>query len=211
MLIYIIDGYNLMFRGAQTEGELQKQRDKVIRDLNLKMGFLELKATLVFDAQYQEGETQRTHYDALEIVYTSHGVTADDCILEIVNTSQNPTLLTVITSDKKLAWFAKRLEAKVESVEQFSTWLTKRFHNKVRRSQQLVQKKELLPPPTTKKKKPGLQALPDDCMDYYLEMFDPHDSVADKKKGEIPKLQKKEKPLSDEERWLRAFELPPDE
>lgn len=202
---YLVDGYNFMFRVAYDEEDLQKQREKIIHSLNLKMGFLGLKATLVFDAQYQPEGIQRSYYDALEIVYTSRGETADDCILNFVKESATPSRFTIVTSDKKLARLAERLGAKVDSSEHFNSWLTKRFYKKAHSKKEPVQKKE--PLVVLKKKKPSLKALPEDCFQYYLEMFEQEvlPSPPAKKEG-LVKKEKKEKPLSDMERWLRAFE-----
>ena len=150
-MLYVIDGYNLMYRVLRVGEDLQKQRESVIHDLSVKIQILGLKVILVFDAQHQLGEEQRTRYTPFEIVFSPHGKTADECILDLLKRQKTLTQVTVVTSDKKLAWLARRQEAKTENVEDFMAWLTKRVRNKVRRRQWIDPAEKSLP--SIKKKK----------------------------------------------------------
>lgn len=128
---YYIDGYNLLFRFSDQNKDFTNLREVMIRELDHQAAFLGLELTLVFDAQYQLGEASRTHYHSVEILYTAFGELADDLILSEIRTKTRPHLITVVTSDKKLAWFARRCEAKTESVEHFKAWLNRRYYNKL--------------------------------------------------------------------------------
>lgn len=232
---YYIDGYNLMFRVMRADDDLQKQRQDIIQDLEIKVNLLELDVTLVFDAQYQDSESSRSHVNRLEICFTSIGETADEFILHALKAERRPTLQTVVTSDKKLAWLSRRALAKTESVEEFITWLNRRYKNKLSENKKNKSKKNTAPPfPQTTKPKsspkppqtPDSHSPPEQCFDYYLNNFETEFlSITQEqaKKKEIKKStsktsRQKKRPqptskqdtdsLSNEARWRNAFERP---
>lgn len=139
---YYVDGYNLMFRLLNVSGDLSDEREYIIHDLSKKAEALDLKMTLVFDAQYQFGEGSRSHFRNLEIVFTQHGEIADEYILNALHETNHPQRETVVTSDKSLARLARNTGAKTEGIETFISWLNKRYDKK-------PQKKEVEPVPNT--------------------------------------------------------------
>jgi uncharacterized protein len=216
---YYIDGYNLLFRTMQTDDELADKRQSLIEDLNIKVQLLELEVTLVFDSHYQPGESTRSHYAHLEILFSAHGETADELILEEIKSERYPSKKTVVTSDKKLAWFARRCSAKTESVEQFLEWLNKRYKNKIRQ--------KLLPDPRKATKNPKIEKIiipvpaknPEECFDFYLDQFQKRFEVIEearpkrenkqdkaKSQDKSPKKQERKLHISDAQRWQQAFE-----
>ena len=217
---YLIDGYNLMFRVLRAGDDLQAQRERIIRDLNAKIQFLDLDATIVFDAHYQIGDSHRTHYRQVEILFTAQGETADEHILSTLKKAKEPSEYTVVTSDKKLAWLSRRKLAKTETVEEFLSLLARRFKNKIRRMKEV---KLVEPTKPVKKAVPPVapisQKNAEECFDYYLQQFEEsfHDlaSKAPIKKEEKPRTQpynrqtRPKKAIQDErsdmERWLQAF------
>lgn len=227
---YFIDGYNLMFRFFNEDDELRAQREMIIEDLNTKS--LDLNVTLVFDAQYQSGEMSRSHYQNLEILFSAQGETADDLILEEIARELRPRQVVVVTSDKKLAWFARRCSAKTESVEQFMDWLNRRYKNQLRAFKKAKPPLPKHPSPIKEEGEkapsvlplapvlPTAQASPEECFDYYLDRFQKElDAAAQnlpkkleqksikpthpKRKGKKPP----EEPIQDHiARWLEIFE-----
>jgi predicted RNA-binding protein with PIN domain len=226
---YFVDGYNLLFRYSSKEN-LKNRRDQLICELNEKCRLLDLDVTLVFDAAYQFGESSRSHYDALEIIYTAVGETADLFILEQLkhlnvlkrSNSKGSIEETVVTSDKALAGFARQQSARTETIEEFISWINHRYKNK---RALYKEKKEKDQKPEEKKSikiaKPIKKVdLKEDSLGDYLEIFErrfqeelikEEERKTNKKvlKGKI----KKEKPkkeiipfITDMERWLRAFE-----
>lgn len=170
---YYVDGYNLLFRAFRSEEELQERRDRFLEALNEKVELLQLQVTVVFDSQYQTGEATRSGFGALEVIFTDVGVTADECILHLLkgNASKN----IVVTSDKRLAWMARRNGSRTESSEEFLAWLNKRYHNRLRR----LKKPRIEPKPIERKisvekpaKRPRPKATLAECFDYYLEVFE---------------------------------------
>lgn len=218
---YFIDGYNLMFRVLRAGDDLRVQREILIQDLNRKIQALNLDVTLVFDAQYQEGDNSQSHIQHLEILFTRQGETADELILQKLKHAANPIQHTVITSDKKLAWLARRRNAKTESVEDFLKWLNNRYKNKIKRHKNPPVKMPLSKPRKKIVSEPTVKSTTEKSEDYYLEKFEtlfksyleaePIKKERKKEKAKerkIPKFKKtkKDEGLSDMERWQKAFE-----
>lgn len=229
---YYIDGYNLMFRVLRAGEDLKVQRDRVIDDLNSKIEFLELDATLVFDAHHQPGDVSLSHARYLKIIFTAQGETADEFILHELKSEPDPRQQTVVTSDKKLAWLARRQTARTESIEEFIAWLQKRHKNKLRhkKNEQKAPAKvtptpmpKLIPLPEKPRKTEARapQESVEASFDYYLNIFNEKSEFApgqnptgENAPGSSPKKEKKaklvrdpeEEELSAEERWLRAFQ-----
>lgn len=225
---YYIDGYNLLFRLSGSRNDFAKQRQALIDELNHKVGLLGLNVTIVFDAQHQPESGSRSHYKKLKVIFSEPNETADDRILEEIKIEQKPHLHTVVTSDKKLAWFARRCLAKTESVEQFIEWLDKRYANRIRQNREAPQqvaspKKAIVPKKVVQAKPPPESTLPaEKCTDYYLEQFQKNFEEIEKQTIKKPKkeTQKKpttksrkkpprhdeDKPLSDIARWEEIFE-----
>ena len=172
---YYIDGYNLLFRQLYSAKTLQEQRNALIQDLVTKISLLELNATLVFDSSYQSGDSTRSHKQLLEIIYTAEKESADDYILNCLKAKSDRRQETVITSDQRLAWRARRLNAKTEPIEEFIGWLNQRCKNKLKAEKKgkTVQIKKSVPvsPKTVKKEiHPGKTA--EESHDYYLSIFE---------------------------------------
>lgn len=188
---YFIDGYNLMFRILRAGDDLQSQREKIIHDLHEKIQLLDLDVTLVFDAQYQYGDETRSHLHPLEICFTREGETADDYIIGALKAAPNHRQETVITSDNKLAWRARRHLAKTESIEEFMSWLNKRYRNKVA---QMKQKRPASKPSTQRiipSRTPSKSSAPpkpgptlNESFEYYLYEFEKKLRKSSEKKNE---------------------------
>lgn len=222
---YFIDGYNLLFRVLRAGDNLAEQRRQIIEDLCHKVKILQLDVTLVFDSQYQPGDSERFYYNNLEIQYTSEGETADDFILSALKRSAHPEAQTVVTSDKRLAWRSRRRLAKTEPIEEFIGWLNKRFKNRLRQSKiekESPQEKAKETAPKILKRVPTSKATVEDCFDFYLESFEkeyerdkPKQPAAPLKTKRTPKKSRlskdqspeesQEKHLSETDRWLSIF------
>lgn len=222
---YYIDGYNLMFSILRAGNDLQKQREFIIQSLHRKIQLVKINATIVFDAHYQSNDGSRSHRHPIEILFTQQGQTADEYILHKLKQESHPRQQTVVTSDKKLAWQARRLGAQTERVEDFISWLNKRCINK-----QKNKKTEKAPAPEQKKRVKDLQENPGTAVEtpfeYYLEQFEsrfqeisqplPLKESSSSQQNKRRQIKKKKAPkendgLSPWERWQKAFERNPDE
>jgi predicted RNA-binding protein with PIN domain len=175
---YFIDGYNMLFRLLHSSENLQSQREAFIVDLNKKISFLKLDVSIVFDSTFQIGGRERSHYDALEILYSAEGETADEYILDELKNALHPQQETVVTSDKKLAWRARNRSAQTQRVDEFIQWLNRTYKKKLRQ----LKKNESLPPspnttaphPISKHRPsiPSKDAPLEAYADYYAQIFE---------------------------------------
>jgi predicted RNA-binding protein with PIN domain len=231
---YIIDGYNLIFRLTRGhERSLQVQRQQIILELTDRVEILGLKITLVFDSMYQKNESRRTYYKNLEIVYTGEGQTADEWILANLHEVKKPNKIQIVTSDKHLAWKARRLGAQTVPVEEFIDWLNQRYFNKIlkkNRTEEVIVAPKIevkqpeepkpapLPAPMPKKPEKG-------SLEYYQTIFEEeYTEILKSTPVKEAKVTKKEKasqtkakkpaqyqkkatdPALEMERWLEIFE-----
>lgn len=189
---YIVDGYNLLFRILTSSVDLATRRQQIVENLNKKVKLLGIQVTIVFDSNYRLEESTKSHFEALEIQFTSRGITADEWIIEKVQKIANPETIIVVTSDKKLGLIVRSASVKTESIEEFVTTLNKRVKNKlhclrypqedfqdnpvtktpIRTVSKLIPK----PKPVEKKEKEikptGAQLNPFEALDYYLQEFE---------------------------------------
>lgn len=126
-MIYLIDGYNLLFKLFHSEKKFEAQRDIIINYLQEKSSLLKLKICLVFDGYKQNKELSSIlQYDKLKVVYTAKDQTADDYILQQILSSKMPQEITVVTSDGKLITKAKSMRAQIKSADVFIAWILKK-------------------------------------------------------------------------------------
>jgi hypothetical protein len=171
---YFIDGYNMLFRLLHGSEDLQSQRESFIYDLNKKISVVKLDVSIVFDSTFQIGGRSRSHYDALEILYSAEGETADEYILDEIKNTLHPQQETVVTSDKKLAWHVRNRLAHTETVEEFIFWLNRAYKNKLK---QLKKSQQPLSPPKPPPSPPRSLIPPPDApleayADYYTQVFE---------------------------------------
>jgi predicted RNA-binding protein with PIN domain len=132
---YYIDGYNFLFRLSNKKLPLEKKRNLLLITLNEEIEKLGLNITIVFDSSDKLRDMpSRGHLDALEIVYTTKNQTADDYILKAIENSAYPQNETVVSSDRELTGRSKQLGAKILSIEQFLTFITRKKAKKKKSS-----------------------------------------------------------------------------
>lgn len=198
---YFIDGYNLLFRSAWSRhsDNLEEMRSKLITELDSEAQLLHLNITLVFDAPLLLEGLQRGHFRSLEIIYTSHGQTADEFLLSVLEECRRPQEVTLVTSDKGLRNKARVFGVHVEPVEQFVSWLKKRIIKKKMKAKSeklapITEKKAATTPQAKKSKK--IQPAP---LKQDPEEFKEPDRIQKHKKGTLP-------PLTDILKWEKIFE-----
>ncbi|MFY7842667.1 MAG: NYN domain-containing protein [Rhabdochlamydiaceae bacterium] len=137
-MIYLIDGYNLLF---QTQGRVKSLERQRIKCLDyLKPFSLDLSMIIVFDgAADLFQQTKRSHQQDLEIVYTSETESADDYIISFLDTVRTPQLYTVVSSDRHLLKQARDRKAHIKEVQDFFTFLDMRNKKKHRSSEKIQQ------------------------------------------------------------------------
>jgi uncharacterized protein len=190
---YFIDGYNLLFRFSSDESALENSRKEFISDLNNTSNFLNLDITLVFDAAYTNDDLSRSHFDNIELIFTSEGESADDYIVDALEFCKKPQNEMIVTSDKGLSRRCRGLGAHTQSVHEFIKWIRHRDRTgkgKKKQSKELFpseSSQELLVPKRISAKKDKkkesskiFELLPPinkgapttELFEYYLEIFE---------------------------------------
>lgn len=192
---YFVDGYNLLFRTSWEEEELKIKRDKIVHGLAPKVQKAGIDLLLVFDSQHQVGPGELCVISGLQVYFTDYGETADEYILAQLRKAANPRECTVVTSDTHLAIRARRKGAYSQTIHEFMLLLNRLYKKKNKMS---LGKAPL--PPHKIKKIPTQE-------EYYQKIFEKNYIELDLKSNkETPRREKESKPLSDYERWLKAFE-----
>lgn len=126
-MIYLIDGYNLIFSLAESKESLQTMRQKVIRYLQKKFAARKISGMLVFDGAHRRDEESGLSYPSpLIVAYAPKGQSADEYIVEQLRVAKNPKIITVVTNDRGLKGHAKAEGAKVLGNDAFVEWLKKK-------------------------------------------------------------------------------------
>jgi len=130
-MYFLIDGYNLLFRLSESKNSLQLQRQTIIRSLQKEFKCLHLEGTVVFDGRHQRDEQSGLSYQSpLVIAYSHKGQTADQYILEKLETASTPSDIAVVTDDRFLATTARGLKARTIGLKAFIVLLEKKHAQK---------------------------------------------------------------------------------
>jgi hypothetical protein len=126
-MLYLIDGYNFLFRFIEKDSKIENQRNDLIDFIDKKALLLHLNINIVFDGHHQMNAfPNRSYTENIEIIYTPKNESADDYILEKIKFSKHPSQITVISSDNILTKKAKQMQAKIQSIESFLVWLSEK-------------------------------------------------------------------------------------
>lgn len=117
-----IDGYNLLFYLVEAN-PLEKKREALLRDLNELVDRARVEVIVVFDGAK---EFHKTSFKALDVIYTPKGMSADDYILEHIESRKRQGHLYLVSNDKFLCRSAKLLKVKTLGIKQFLQFLIKR-------------------------------------------------------------------------------------
>lgn len=128
---YLLDGYNLLFREVKNPRPLQKVRERILKELDEHVLEAGMRVTIIFDSAEKKFVSISSYkLEALEVVFTSEGLTADEYILELIELCKNPRQKMVITQDRDLIKKAKRLGADSLDIEGFFSLLFKKLKKK---------------------------------------------------------------------------------
>lgn len=121
----IVDGYNMIYSFKQLKDiqDLANARDTLIDLLMNYQGYKNISVILVFDAyRTKQAKASTYYYGNIQVIYTKHGVSADQYIESLVSQYKNTYDLRVATSDGLiqnaiLASGAKRISARELELE----------------------------------------------------------------------------------------------
>jgi predicted RNA-binding protein with PIN domain len=118
-LHFVLDGYNIIKQlPSQSQKKLKFSRNALLWFVEEKrpQGSRKNKVTVVFDGK--EDVLPYKIDSSAEVIFTKNE-SADDKIKRIVEKSQNPKQVVVVTDDRELRFFVRRLGAKLMSVVEF--------------------------------------------------------------------------------------------
>lgn len=115
--MWILDGYNLLFRMPGVRGSLEQRRESLLQSLGET--FPKREITVVFDGRLPPPETTRQHRGRLEIIYTTSDLTADEWIIGRLMGLPHPQRITVVTDDRGLERLAASCGAKTERLQKW--------------------------------------------------------------------------------------------
>jgi predicted RNA-binding protein with PIN domain len=139
---YLIDGYNVInSNDIFISNTLEGRRNKLIKFIKdfKPYGSLKNSISVVFDSKSknlcQSSSYSKTCMYGIEVIFSDGILSADDIIVEIVDMSENPYNITVVTNDKGIIRRIGASGTKHESVEMF---LSKRIkHEDARKLREL--------------------------------------------------------------------------
>jgi predicted RNA-binding protein with PIN domain len=127
-MLYLIDGYNLLYQsvlqGRVGSAGLQKARLALLGRLRGVFGADAAQITVVFDAaNAPRGAVEIQHYHGIEVRFAIHQEQADDLIELLIRQSAAPRQLTVVSDDHRLQKAAQRRGCQALGCAAFLDWL----------------------------------------------------------------------------------------
>lgn len=162
-MLYIIDGYNLLFRLKAKKQTLRDARDFLINELGRLIKEFNLKAMIVFDSSLDMAHLfpSKSEKPPLEIIFAPYGTTADDYILELISYKAKKIPITLVTSDSGLTLLSRPYRVKSLTIDDLFLRFSEKAHHKALK-EELIYKEHL------DKKFSSL-------FDYFLEEFEKRD------------------------------------
>lgn len=143
-MYFLIDGYNLLFRLHESKKSLQFQRQTIIRSLQKEFKSLHLEGTIVFDGRHRHDEESGLSYQSpLIIAYSHKGQTADQAIIEKLETAPAASQITVVTDDRFLATTARGFKARTMGLQAFIALLEKKHTQKRLKREELLEERPI--------------------------------------------------------------------
>lgn len=131
----LVDGYNLLFRCIRAGSKsLREQREELIEVIDGWASSTSLDIRMIFDGRSDFKDLSHSTFQAITVIYSIDGQTADEYILHEVEASPQPQQIVVVSSDKRLVKSAREHGAKSESVEKFFDYLRQRVEKARRQS-----------------------------------------------------------------------------
>lgn len=123
----IIDGYNCIFAVPELEQVLDREsmemaREALVTMLSRHKGAGRQEFTVVFDGRAEEGEhpgpAERQIREGINVLF-SKGVSADEDIIGIINSSSNPRDMCIVTSDNGIIRAARASGCRIAKPDEF--------------------------------------------------------------------------------------------
>jgi len=110
---YLVDGNNVMGQTPGWHRDKSKSRRALLDKLAAFARAKKARVTVVFDGSPDSGIPDGSVHHGVRVLYAEQGSDADSRIHRLVETSTDPRGLTVVTSDRHLAFLVKSRGAPV--------------------------------------------------------------------------------------------------
>lgn len=160
-MIYLIDGFNLIYKFPHLEekmyqGELNSARDGLMEILKESLSIKKRRYRVVFDGKRNISDTTRREKKGTIDVYYSLDYSADHLIKEFIKKDSNPRMTTVVTSDKEILFYVNRFRARTMKSEDFARMITQELEEAAKPSEP---------------EKPSAQELSEDEISFWEKLF----------------------------------------
>jgi len=130
-VVYIIDGYNLLFNWSEETHSLEIRRAHLVGWIQQVFQQINQCGTIVFDGAHRRDEEYGLSYPSpMEVVYTPKGQSADQYIVEQAELIKNKKAIVVVTNDQSLKRHVSALGVNTMSNQAFLQWIVKRRSQK---------------------------------------------------------------------------------
>lgn len=112
-MAYIVDGNNVMGQTPGWHRDKSKSRRRLLERLAAFVRAKNARVTVVFDGAPDKVAPEGSAFHGVKVLYAERGSDADARIERLVETSPDPRGLTVVTSDRRLAFAVRSRGASV--------------------------------------------------------------------------------------------------
>ncbi|HXG93103.1 MAG TPA: NYN domain-containing protein [Blastocatellia bacterium] len=110
---YIIDGNNVMGQTPGWHRDKARARQRLLEQLAAFARIKKSRITVVFDGAPDDLMPDGSAFHGVKVLYAERGSDADTRIIRLVEAAANPRGLTVVTSDRHLAFVVRSCGASV--------------------------------------------------------------------------------------------------
>lgn len=129
-MLYLIDGYNLIFCTPFRASTLEKMREKAINFLTAHLDHKKHQVVIVFDGQVHKNTPfNSSHLGNIKVVFSYEGESADDEMIHILERQKNCRNTTLISSDLRVKRVAEQLGSKTLLIDDFLNLVEKQGEN----------------------------------------------------------------------------------
>ena len=129
-MAYIIDGNNVMGQTPGWHRDKSKARRLLVEKLADFARSKQARVTAVFDGEPDRLVPEGSAFRGVKVLYAERGSDADGRIEHLVEASRNPRGLTVVTSDRHLAFVVRARGARVMRSGEFRKQLESALEEK---------------------------------------------------------------------------------
>src|SRR5215467_11755814 len=110
---YIVDGNNVMGQIPGWHRDRDRARFELLKQLAAFARLRRVRVTVAFDGAPDQKFPEGSAFKGIQVLYARRGSSADDRIVELVESSKDPRGVTVVTSDRQLGFRVRQRGSKV--------------------------------------------------------------------------------------------------